>query len=77
MNTPDVKMLNKLNRVIQLCKTDKQLDGAKKYCQLYFDTLYRNIDAFTYFDQIDINDSIKRMINADIRRKQRELNGEV
>jgi len=77
VNTPDVKMLNKLNRVIQLCKTDKQLDGARKYCQLYYDNILMHKLRYFDFDNLFLNYDIKRMLNDDIKRKQRELNGEV
>jgi len=71
---PSVYMLNKLNRVIQLCTTEKQLDGAANYCNLYIDTLYN--ESQTNYNQYWENKSVHRMLAKALRIKRLELKNE-
>ena len=71
---PSVEMLNKLNRVIQLCTTHKQLDGAVNYCMLYCNTLpYGN---FFNVEQYFESQSVQKMLLDALDAKRGELNNE-
>jgi len=68
---PSVYMLNKLNRVIQLCTTEKQLDGAVNYCNLYVDTLFN--ESQTHWKQYWENESVHKMLAEALTTKRLEL----
>lgn len=70
---PSVAMLNKLDRVIRLCTTVQQLDGARKYCKLYVETLPYS-DYMINFSQFLDNESVIRMLNGALNSKRMELN---
>lgn len=72
---PNVAALNKLNRVIQLCTTLKQLDGAIKYCNLYVNTLPDDSSLYSW-DQFWENRNVIEMLDDALRAKRLELKNE-
>lgn len=68
---PSIEMLDKLNKVIQSCTTTKQLAGARKYCDLFCNSLPES-KAWD-IDQWIENVQLKSMLNKAINDKYLEL----